>query len=50
LNKCGITVTPDQFWEEWDSPQTQAAIEVAQFPKEITEWIWEIERFPFEVF
>jgi uncharacterized protein YfeS len=37
------------LWE-LDIPQTNDAIEAAQFPREIIEKIWEIERKPFEVF
>lgn len=29
---------------------TNNAIIAAQFPEHITEWIWEKERAPFEVF
>lgn len=33
-----------------DGPATNEAIQVAGFPKEISDWIWEVERKPFEVF
>lgn len=29
---------------------TNEAIQVSQFPEHISNWIWEIERKPFEVF
>ena len=33
-----------------DIPQTNDAIEAAQFPKKVAEKIWQVERKPFEVF
>jgi len=31
-------------------PEINTAIEVAGFPKEVSDWIWEKKRDPFEVF
>jgi hypothetical protein len=33
-----------------DIPMTNDAIKVSQFTKEINDWIWEIERDPFEIY
>ena len=33
-----------------DFEMVNEAIQVAQIPEEVTAWIWEIERKPFEVF
>jgi len=36
--------------DKWDLPTVQNAVAVAAFPKEVEEWIWEIDRKPFELF
>lgn len=48
LNKFGVPVTRKQFWDDWDSEITNAAIAVAQFPKEVEDFIWVKKRQPFE--
>lgn len=50
LNKAGISVTPEQYWKEWDIAQTQAAVGIAGFSEEVENWIWEKDRKPFEMF
>jgi hypothetical protein len=50
LNKKGIHVTPEEYWEKWDVKQTQAAVQIAGFEKNIEEWIWQRDRAAFEVF
>jgi hypothetical protein len=31
-------------------PEINDAVAIASFPKEVTEWIWEKQRNPFEVY
>jgi len=49
LNKQGINITPDSYWNDFDIPTIQAAVNVAQFPKEVEDWIWEKDYSAFEV-
>lgn len=50
LNKYWRPIDKDYFWNKMDLPGTQQAIQVAEFPERISNWIWETERKPFEVF
>jgi hypothetical protein len=50
LNKYWRKLTYEEFLWELDIPQTNDAIEAAQFPEHISKLIWEVERKPFEVF
>ena len=50
LNKHWRKLDEKEFWEDMDFIMTNTAIQAACFPKEIHEWIFEVERKPFEVF
>lgn len=43
-------MTKREYLDEHDIPMINNAIAVAGFPKEIMDWIFEIDRKPFEVF
>ena len=47
LNKFWRPLPEDEYWHDMDSTMTNNAITCAQFPKEITEWVFEIKRKPF---
>ena len=50
LNKYWRALTEDEYLWDMDFEMTNNAVQVAQFPEHITDWIWVIERKPFEVF
>ncbi len=50
LNKYYRPMTKREYLDEHDIPMINNAIAVAGFPKEIMDWIFEIDRKPFEVF
>ena len=50
LNKYWRGLSEDEYYRKMDIPATNNAISVAQFPKEVEDWIWIKERKPFEVF
>lgn len=50
LNKYYRPITQEEYWYKMDIPMTQNAVIIAQFPKEVEAWIWEVDRKPFEVF
>lgn len=50
LNKYYRAIDDNEYWKKMDIPMTNNAIAVSSFPKEITDWIWETERAPFEIF
>jgi len=50
LNKHWRKLDEKEFWNDMDFIMTNTAIQAACFPKEIHEWIFEVERKPFEVF
>ena len=41
LNKHFRPITETEFFDEWDLPSTQNAIEVSQFPENVSKWIFE---------
>lgn len=41
LNKHYRSVSNDEYWNDWDIPTTNNAIEIAQFPEPVIKWIWE---------
>jgi len=50
LNKYWRPITEKEYEEEMTVPDTQNAIKVASFPKEVGEWIWEKKKTDFEVY
>lgn len=50
LNKYWRALTEKEYLYNMDIPMTNNAITIAQFPEEVSKWIWETEREPFEVF
>ena len=50
LNKAGIKVSVDEYWNEWGIKETQSAVGIAGFDKATEDWIWKTKRSPFEVF
>ncbi len=49
LNKYYRPLTHDEYMD-MDMPMINNAITAAGFPKEVSDWIWEKERKPFEVY
>jgi hypothetical protein len=49
LNKYWRKITDFEYWYEMDNPMTDNAIAMAQFPKEVDDWIWEKEYTAFSV-
>ena len=50
LSKFWRPISEEDYWHKMDIPMTNNAVIVSGFPKEVKEWIWEIERQPFEIF
>lgn len=50
LNKYYRAITNEEFYLKMDLPMINNAIQIAQFPKEIEDWIFEKEREPFSIF
>jgi hypothetical protein len=50
LNKYWRPLTETEYWHDMDGPAINDAVQVAGFPKEVEEWIWEIDRKPFQIF
>lgn len=50
LNKYFGKVSYDEYMNEWDLPMIQNAVAIAQFPKEVDDWIWEKDIKPFQLF
>jgi hypothetical protein len=44
LNKYWRALPEDEYLHKMDIPDTNCAIQVSSFPKEIAEWIWEEEK------
>lgn len=44
LNKYWRPITTEEYLKKMDIPSTNEAIQVACFPKEISDWIWEEEK------
>ena len=50
LNKYWRPIDLDYYLHKMDLPGVRNAIAVAGMPKEVSDWIWEVQRNPFEVY
>jgi len=50
LNKYFRPISKKEFWYKMDIPGTNNAIAIAQFPKEVEDWIFQKKYKPFQIF
>ena len=43
-------MSKEDYLKKMDIPMTNNAIQIAGFPPEVEEWMWEVERKPFAIF